>query len=77
MPYEPSGWLSRAITLSSLGYYELAAGDAFKAIKLCEAGLQSGTERGASVRQMVSSLDMQRFPEAVCLVVFPYLGPVL
>ncbi|TKA83390.1 hypothetical protein B0A55_01007 [Friedmanniomyces simplex] len=34
-PYDPAGWLQRAVTLTELRYPELAVGDAHKALLLC------------------------------------------
>lgn len=38
-PYDPSGWIARSATLTTLGFPELAVGDAHKATRLCEAML--------------------------------------
>lgn len=34
-PYDPSGWIARSATLTTLGFPELAVGDAHKATRLC------------------------------------------
>lgn len=36
-PYDPAGWLARALVFEQLGYEELAVGDAYKAQMLCQA----------------------------------------
>jgi hypothetical protein len=36
-PYDPAGWLARALVFEQLGYPELVVGDAYKAQMLCEA----------------------------------------
>jgi hypothetical protein len=38
-PYDPSGWIARSATLTTLGFPELAVGDAHKATRLCETML--------------------------------------
>lgn len=35
-PYDPSRWIARSTTLTTLGFPELAVGDAHKATRLCE-----------------------------------------
>ena len=50
LPYEPGLWLLRAQLLLGLGYPELAAGDAYKARLLVEAGMRYDTHLGMKVR---------------------------
>ncbi|GAB7322194.1 hypothetical protein MBLNU13_g03199t2 [Cladosporium sp. NU13] len=38
-PYDPSVWIARSATLTTLGFPELAVGDAHKATRLCETML--------------------------------------
>lgn len=38
-PYDPSGWIARSATLATLGFPELAVGDAHKATRLCKTKL--------------------------------------
>lgn len=38
-PYDPSGWIARSATLTTLGFPELAVGDAHKATRLCSTML--------------------------------------
>jgi hypothetical protein len=38
-PYNPSGWIARSATLTTLGFPELAVGDDHKATRLCETML--------------------------------------
>lgn len=45
-PYEPEKWLSRSETLATLGYPELATGDAHKALLLCKNLLDFVDARG-------------------------------
>lgn len=49
-PYAPSQRLSRGEALLSLGYPELAIGDAHKALLLVQSGLDYSSELGAVVR---------------------------
>jgi hypothetical protein len=65
-PYLPSAWTRRAETLFALGYPELAAGDAYKALLLCDAGLCYEISLGVKVRLVIGILLMLRDPEAVC-----------
>lgn len=51
LPYDPTLWLLRAQLLLSLGYPELAAGDAYKARLLIQAAIQeSKSPLGSAVR---------------------------
>ena len=50
LPYEPGLWLLRAQLLLSLGYPELAAGDAHKASLLVEAAFEENSALGLQVR---------------------------
>lgn len=43
-PYHPGHWLARARALLTLGYPELAVGDAYKAILLCDAAKSDDAE---------------------------------
>lgn len=49
-PYTPAHRCERGNALFDLGYPELAAGDAHKAMLLTDAGLDLGSELGAKVR---------------------------
>lgn len=64
--YLPSAWARRGNTLSVLGYPELSAGDAYKAIRLCDTGLCYNSELGAKVRLVVGMWLMLQDPKASC-----------
>lgn len=44
-PYDPNSWLNRAETLVKLRYPELAVGDAYKAVMMCQTLLTTLTRR--------------------------------
>jgi hypothetical protein len=67
IPYLQSSWMRRGNTLLSLGYPELSAGHAYRAIRLCNTELCYDPVLGAKVRFIVGIWLMLQDPEAVCL----------
>jgi hypothetical protein len=63
--YFPPAWVGRSGILFKLGYPELSAGDAYKAVRLCDAGLCYNSELGTTVRLGVGMLVMLQDPRAV------------
>ena len=55
MPHSPQAWLKRSYLLLALGFPKLGAADAYKAIMLCNAGLDCKYQsaRGEYVRLIV------------------------
>lgn len=50
-PYAFRFWTNRSHCLLDLGYPELAVGDSYKALLLCESGLNNDVPIGQQVRQ--------------------------
>ncbi|RDL37191.1 uncharacterized protein BP5553_04624 [Venustampulla echinocandica] len=61
--YLPSVWARRGKTLLILGYPELSAADAYKAIRLCDAGLCHDSTTGLKVRLIVGMWIMLQSSE--------------
>jgi hypothetical protein len=54
-PYDPSSWIARAETLSILDFPELAVGDAYKAVRLCNSMLTFVSSRSEEAWSLGSS----------------------